>query len=71
MGCQLQIEIVGDEDKGETLLDLICDETGTGYEPVPGGGWFFFASTDDAAARAQLATLLDRSADDWREHVSF
>jgi len=71
MGCELRVEIVGDTDEGEALLDLICDETGIGYEPLPGGGRFFFAAAVDADAKAQLASLLDRSAEDWRQHVSF
>ncbi|MGH2966839.1 MAG: hypothetical protein ACRDMH_15850 [Solirubrobacterales bacterium] len=71
MGCELRIEVVGDEDRGREILDLITDETGIGHEPANGGGRFAFLAADCAEVREGLSGLLDRRTDDWRDHLSF
>ena len=62
---------MGDAERGAALLDLICDEMGVGYEPVSGGGRFYFNAADRTDAKARLEDLLDRKADDWRDHLRF
>jgi hypothetical protein len=71
MACELRVKVVGDADRGQALLDLICDETGVGYQPIARGGRFYFNVPDRADAEARVESVLDPRADDWRDYLSF
>jgi hypothetical protein len=71
MACELRVKVVGDADRGQALLDLICDETGVGYQPLGRGGRFYFNLPERADAEARVESVLDPRADDWRDYLSF